>query len=307
MSLPVVYTASPVEVRAAVERIRERVRALAEPKLYEFAVALTVLTRKGEATAWQSWDSPPPQFANTFGRPEVVGAMWTLFGTTPTALLHTNAAVIAQMSNPTRIMLDVFYDAQRSTLTLVGDVRIQGQRDSVKLTIDDPSWIWSSQPMPSMPATVREYNPVNSMNQQNGVRCALPASEAIASSPTNPAKVYAVGRKDCPLRQVVSDAEPTCRLNGGVCGGQGSGTARETTKPRLLAPAVPGGSPHLVLPRTIESLVAQATKGGEKLPAASDLSLLVTWCYTGGEGNQDLMRLPSLFGPRGLRLLTSAA
>jgi len=305
MTLPVVYTVGPAEVRLAVESIRARVKDLAEPRLYWLAVTLTILCRTGEATAWQSWDTPPPATAKRFGKVEVVGAMWQMFGTKTTALLHAGSGVGQQLNSPTRVMLDLLYGAN-GPLTLVGNAKVATERrDCAKLTIDDGSWLWSTPVTGGPKARLAEYNPSNSRNQQNGVGCALAASDAVAASPTHPAGMYAVERKDCPKWHMAIGGEPTCSINGGVCGGQGDGAARETTKPRLLAPPSPGVAAYLVLPGTVEALVAQATKTGAQLPAANDLSLVVSWCHTNGSGAQDATRLPSLFGANGLHLLTS--
>ena len=306
MSLPVVYTAAPAELRAAVERIRDRVSQLAEPRLYQTAVALTVLTRSGGATAWQSWDTPPPASATKFGRPQLIGAMWELFGTNTEALLHPDSTVGQQLGNPSRVLLDVLYDAY-GPLTLVSNIRVSAdnRRDCAKLTTAHGSWIWSP-PGTNAPAVkLAEYNPVNSINQQNGIGTALPASEAVVTSPSDPAAVYATPRSECPKRHIVAGEEPKCSINGGVCGGQGDGAARPTTKLRLLAPPAPSSDAYLVLPNTIDRLVTQATRGGRRLPAANDLSFLVSWCHTNGVGAQGATRLPALLGAQGLRLLTS--
>jgi hypothetical protein len=306
MATPPVYAAAPADVRLAVEGIRDRVSGLAEPRLYQVAVALTVLSGTGEATRWHSWGSPPPGSAKRFGRAQLVGAMWQLFGTATDALLHPASAVGAQLGNPKRVMLDVLYGAN-GPLTLVGSTRVanDSRKDSAKLTVDHGSWLWSSPGAGSPPVKVAEYNPVNSLGQQNGIGCALPASAAVASAPDDPASIYAVPRPSCPNYRTVAGSEPICAINNIVCGGQGDGAARERTKPRLLAPPTAGSDAYLVLPGTITALVAQATRGSRPLPLASDLSLLVSWCHTDGSGAQDASRLASLLGGAGIKLLTS--
>jgi|GEM_PF-6457991 len=306
MTLPVLYTAAPAELREAIERIRDRVSDLAESRLYQIAMALTVLTRSGGATGWQSWDTPPPTMAVRFGRAQIVGAMWELFGTSTDALLHPGCAVAQQLNNPKRVLLDVLYGAN-GPLTLVGNIRVaaDSRQDSAKLTLAHGSWIWSPAGTASPSVKLAEYNPVNSINQQNGIGCALPAPMAVMKSPDDPAAVYAVPRPQCPNWRLVAGEEPKCAINGAVCGGQGDGAARASTKPRLLAPPAPTSDAYLVLPNTIEALVAQATRGGRQLPAATDLSFLASWCHTNGVGTQDATRITGLLGAQGLRLLTS--
>lgn len=308
MSLPVLYEADPVDLRNAIRRIRERISNLQQPRLYGIAVALTVLARQGRVTTWPSWDSPPPMSAEPIGRRNLVWAMWQLFGACPDALISIGSAVCVQLHDPSRVLLDVFYDPG-GPLTLVAPNPIPGQnrRDAVKLTLENPSWIWSDKTNGSNAlADIIEYNPVNSINQQNGIGCALPTAVAVAEHPDSTDSVYAILRAQCPQRITPDDSEPKCSLNGKVCGGQGDGAERHATKPRLLAPPVNDSHGHLLLPGSIRTLVALATAGGRSLPAASDLSLLVSWCYTGGSGVQDATRLVNLLGADGIRLLTSS-
>lgn len=307
MTLPAVYVAAPADVRRAVDRIRARMKALAEPRLYQTAVMLTVLLRSSGATGWLSWTSPPPSKAQRFGKADLIGAMWQLLGTSTSALLQPGSPLEQAMGAPDRVLLDVLYDGKRDPLTLVRQGKIPPHkfRNAVKLSVSDPSWVWSpASASGTSTATLAEYNPVNSMNQQNGIGCAWPADNAFATA-GGAQGVYATARGACPKRRTVAGAEPTCALNDEVCGGMGDGAERLTTKPRLLAPPDLGSGAVLVLPGTVASLVAQATRGGKRLPAAADLSLLASWCHTDGFGAQDVTRLPKLLGADGIRLLTS--
>lgn len=307
MSLPVLYEADTSDLRAAIERIRDRVSELRQSRLYAVAVALTVLARHGRVTRWLSWDSAPPSSAKRFGRPDVAWAMWQLFGAPTAALIRAGSSVDIQLRQPPRILLDVLYGAN-GPLTLVAPTRIENRRDAVKLTLTNPSWVWSDQTSdPTSSTSIAEYNPVNSINQQNGIGCAFPAARAVDKNPASPGAVYGVLRANCPQRKTVVGKEPICSLNGAVCGGQGDGAERATTKPRLLAPPAEGIDAYVVLPDSIGRLVELATAGGHALPAANDLSLLVSWCHTGGSGIQDAARLPTLLGAEGIRLLTSPA
>ncbi|WP_144420143.1 hypothetical protein [Micromonospora haikouensis] len=201
--------------------------------------------------------------------------------------------------------MDLLFDP-REALTLVADHRLPGpgSRDSAKLGIDAPDWVWSAEPLSAIRATtLAEYNPVNTLNQQNGIGCAWPADDAQAIG--EPQEVYAVPRSRCVNLVTVPGRDPQCRLNSKACAGTGEGTARTSTKPRLLAPAFAGDPGYLVLPGTIEALVAQATRNGAPLPRARNLSLVVSWCAANGTGNLDANRLIQLLGPPSLRLLTS--
>jgi len=309
MTLPAVYAAAPRDLHDAIDRVRTRLAALAEPRLYQVAVQLTVMSRSTRATSWQAWDSPPPNSAIQFGRAEIVAAMWSLFGTRTSALLRPGSPVDQQLGNPQRVMLDILFDAKRR-LTLTADKPTPTsphREDSVKLTIDDASWVWApSGAGTSVPSNVVEYNPVNSLLVQNGIGCLLPAQDA-AQHPAGPAALYSVARADCPARRVPVDGEPTCSLASKhqVCGGQGDGGGRAVTKPRLLAPAKPGDSSFLILPGTIPTLVNQATRNGAQLPKAQDLSLITAWCHANGVGTLNHSRLLGLLGAPGLSLLTS--
>ncbi len=307
MTLPAVYGAAASDVHAAVDRVRTRVKALAEPRLYQTAVMLTVLLHSHKATGWLSWSSPPPSTALRFGKADFKWAMWLLFGTDAAAFLRPGSTADLALGQPKRVMLDVLYDGQRTPLTLVTEAAIapHQMKNSIKVGISDPSWVWSAAgAIGSSVAAPAEYNPVNSMNQQNGIGCAWTAAAAYGAA-GGPQAVYATPRSLCPNRRVVASQEPTCAINDAVCGGQGDGAERKVTKPRLLAPPVAGSESLLVLPGTVASLVGQATRNGASLPAAADLSLIASWCHTNGSGTQDATRLPQLLGPDGLRLLTS--
>jgi hypothetical protein len=304
-AVPVVFTANPGDLRAAVESVRERIAALAESRLYQLAVVLTVLSRVGRATVWQSWDSAPPTQANRFGRSELTWAMRQLFESSSDALLRITSSARNVLGSPSRIMLDVFY-GPGGPLTLVADAPVVGGRkDAVKLAIDDAGWVWSSSDSPGQPTTLVEYNPVNTLNQQNGVGCALPAHDVVTNNSTDPGSVYAVRRNQCSYIKQVSTGDPICALNGKVCGGSGGDGAREATKPRLLVPPVTGSNASLLTPDTLTTLVTQSKSNGAPLPKASDLSLIVSWCSRDGKGAMDNMPLLQLLGATGIELLTS--
>lgn len=308
MSLPPVWRTDPEELRDAAQRVHTCVGKLNQPRIYHLAVMLSILARQGKVTAWTSWDTPPPTVAKTFGRRDLVGAMWALFGSSTGAVLSRGTSLVAAMGNPRRVLLDPFYDARRDpdSLRLVGDRMIGTTRtDSAALGLTSPHWIWGGTATATTP-TFREYNPVNSLNQQNGVGCALSAAAAMAHAPNDPASLYAVSRTLCSRRQQHAGSEPTCALNGRTCGGQGDGAAREATKPRLLAPPVTDANAWMLLPDSLTKLVALATGGDPaRLPKAKDLAVLASWCDTDGTGPQGPMRLMNLLGPDGVQLLTS--
>jgi hypothetical protein len=235
--------------------------------------------------------------------------MWDLFGTKASGLIHPGSPVDQKLGNPKRVLVDVFYNAKRD-LTLVADTPPAGAKpkDAVKLTTNDSSWVWVTPGTASTPASsLVEYNPVNSLGVQNGIGCLYPA-QAAATQTEGPQAVYGVPRTECPKRHAVTGQEPTCGLspNDQICGGQGDGEPRATTKLRLLAPARIGDDGFLALPETLPTLVAQATKNGAKLPRAQDLSLIASWCHADGVGTLNHTRLLELLGPQGLSLLTSA-
>jgi hypothetical protein len=310
MSLPVLFEARTSDLRDAVERVRTRVGALKQPRLYWAAVALTVLARQGKIASWRAWDSIPPASAGTIGRRQVVAAMRELFEAPAGALIHRGSAVDIQLDKADRLMLDVLFGAN-GPLSLIGrrPLRGQGSRDSVKLELDNPCWVWSKAGPGAAASrvTVFEYNPVNSFNQQNGIGCALPITAALQSKPHDLAAAYAKARTECPSRSQVAGSEPKCSINEKICGGQGAGdeAGRRATKPRLLAPATEGESGDVILPDSIRTLSDLATDHSQSyLPAAADLALITSWCYTGGAGIQDSTRLPSLLGAEGISLLT---
>lgn len=308
MNLPPVWTTDLNELRDAAQRVHVCVGELKQPRIYHLAVMLSVLVRQGRVTAWASWDTPPPATASSVGRADLVRAMWELFGTRIDALIDPGSSLVAAMGNPARVLLDPFYKAQRDpdNLRLVGDRTIGATRaDSAALALSSPYWVWSSSAAAAAPVFL-EYNPVNSLNQQNGVGCALSADEALTHAPNDPGSLYAVPRGQCMRRLHHVGSEPVCAINDKTCGGQGDGAARNATKPRLLAPPTTGASAWMLLPDSLAELVALATDGGSvPLPSAKDLALLASWCHTNGKGPQGPMRLMNLLGPDGVQLLTS--
>lgn len=298
----ILFSADIHDVRVALERVRERIAGLAEPRLYSTAFALQVLTRANRATAWRSWDAAPPSTATEFGRGDLQWATQQMFGTTPTALLRDQSDAVSRLAAGSRVFLDPFYGSG-GDLTLVSDKRIPGggSHNSLRMNIDNSSWRWSQNSGADAIHSV-EYNAGNTLNQQNGIGCELPASDAITRS-SGPAAEYLTPRADCSYRHS-GVGEPTCALNGQVCGGQGSGVARLRTKPRLLAPPTPTSQARMLLPGAIESLVDKSTDGHQrKKPIAKDVSLLVAWCASAGKAPFDSMRLVGLIGATGLSLL----
>ncbi|GAA1439253.1 hypothetical protein [Leifsonia poae] len=299
----VVYSADVDDLRVAIERTQERIAGLAEPRLYATAFALAVLVRTNKVTAWRSWDSPPPRRALDFGRRELQWAMQQLFGTEPHALLHGGSSASLLLTPGCRVMLDPFYGSA-SELTLVSDKRIPGAgtRNTLRMDINDASWLWSHHDGVHAIRTV-EYNAGNTLNQQNGLGCRLPASEVTAET-SYPETEYMISRIDCVHRKV-GTGDPTCALNGQVCGGLGAGGGRNRTKPRLLIPPTPSQETRMLVPGGLEILLDKSTEGGSrKRPIAADLSLLVAWCASDGIGPFDFTRLVGLLGAPGLSLLT---
>lgn len=304
----IIYSAAIEDVGAAILRIRGRLQQLAEPRLYFMAVALTILVRKGQATAWRSWEASPPSSAVAFGRRQIEWAMWQLLGTQPAALLRINSPAAAMLA-PGRVMPEVFYNPM-GQLTLVSEARIpnHGGRNALRLPHADPAWRWSSEATVEASVGVLEaveYNPVNTLNQQNGIKCSLPAISAAAGGTEGAESTYAVERHLCPHYSSTEGNDPFCGLNGEVCGGQGAGRSRGRTKPRLLVPALSHAEEgRLLVPGAISNLVDKATRGGSlRKPKASDLSLLVAWCAADGTGLLDSTRLLELIGPAGLHEL----
>ncbi|WP_282943929.1 hypothetical protein [Cellulomonas endometrii] len=299
MTTTIIYDATPTDLRDAVRGIRERVAGLPEPRLYQSAVVLAVLLKARAAVRWVRWEDPAPRTGLPLGKAEFVGAMNELFGGERGRLVCTDEA---PLPGAHRLLLDVFYDAKRAPLTLVDPVT----KNSVKLDFDSPAWIWNSSGVPPATSTpMLEYNPINTMNAQNGIYCSLSLSSAVRRGDAG--TVYATDRSRCEHRVRLDGGDSVCELSNKRCGSMGSGVDRQATKPRLIAPVrAEGGRDVALLPGAMESLVERATGGGaHPLPRAQDLSLVVAWCHAAGRSIRlDHGRINRLLGS-GISLLTT--
>ncbi len=296
--MPVLYSATPADLRDAVARIRERVKNLRAPKLYHAAVTATVLARSGQVQEMQNWESVPSASARDVQRVDVGWAISQLFMAPIDAFLLPNAPARPAMVGVSHVVLDLLYDAGRSPLTLVARTGNR-LRDALKLPIGDESWIWNQAGGATSPSRTIEYNPINTWGQQNGVRCGLSVQAALGTG--DPASAYAVGRINCAHHTI----EGRCDLNNDFCARMDGETSRLIGKPRLFVPFDATGSSRVLLPGGIRKMVDEATGSGSMpLPRSEDMSLVAGWCAAGGGENLDHSRLASLLGGSGIRLLT---
>ena len=301
----VISTVEATDVRAAVLSLRSRVRLMAEPRLYFTALSLALLKRQRLVSQWSSWDAPPPLKGQSLNRATFANAMWSLFGTTRIGMLREESAAWAACESD-QVMLDPFYDTQKpNQLTLVTKSAFSGHSpaNSLKLDISDPGWRWHASGTGTTEFRRVEYNASNTLNQQNGISCAMSPAEAAASAAGAPT-TYQVDRSNC-IHHAVTAKGPTCSLNGKTCGSLGDGVARDRTKPRLYASTGEGSAERVLLPDAFDRLLDAATASGRfALPRAEDMALLTSWCHNSGAGKVDSMRFLSLLGPEGIERFT---
>lgn len=300
-SYPVVFTASPQELGTSIRSVRATVGALPEGRIYAAAFVLAVLTRNGSLTWWRNWDDPIPLPVNTkVTRAEIEGALWSAFGFASTAVLRAGSPPLAALGHPSRVMIEPFFDPQhpeRVTVLKSTEAGTPRSGNSVKVALDDAAWLWNDPGTPGSVGQPVEYNSVNSYNQQNGVRCALPATTAVASG--SAAIAYRQPRPACDHYQAATN---TCAINNGGCAADGDGGGRSSTKPRVLVPATAAADAWLLTPSAFEELIARARvdKGSGvalPLPKALDLAVIVGWARQGSGSALDFGPLVSLLGP----------
>lgn len=300
-SYPAVFTASPQDLGSAMRSVRAAVGGLPEGRIYAAAFVFAILTRNGTLTWWRDWNDPvPTPVATRVTRAQTEGALWAAFGFESAVVLRAGSPPLAALGHPERVMLEPFFDSQHPERITVLKYTAPGtsrSENSVKVSLDDAAWLWNDPGAPGPVAQAVEYNAVNSYNQQNGVRCALPARTALSLGQA--AATYRRARPECDRYQA---ADNTCTINGRGCAADGDGGGRTSTKPRVLIPAAPGGDTWLLTPSAFEELITRArvskTSGvALPLPKALDLAIIIGWAKQGSGVALDFGPLVNLLGP----------
>lgn len=299
-----VFSATPGDLGEAMKRVRAAVCQLAEPRLYGAAFALAVNVTAGRLTWWRDWPYPVPQPVS----PEPIRvlaetAMWEAFGFPAGAVLRAESQPLVALDNPDAVLVDLFFDAQRPNVLTVVRPGPPKSHNSVKVGFDHPAWIWNDPGAEPGLDTPVEYQTGNTFNQQNGIRCALPAVDAVATG--NPAGTYGVERVACPHFGVGD----LCGVNGDHCASDGAGNTR-IPKPRVLVPADASGK-LLLTPSTFSELVSRARvgRGGgipHPLPKRQDLALVTAWSRGGSGEGLTFARLFQLISPLLVQELSEA-
>lgn len=275
--------------------------------MYAAAFLLAALANQGSVTWWRQWTDPvPTPVAFTGPRAKIEAIMWRAFGFDAPSVLRAGSAPLAALSNPTRVMIDPFFSAQnpdRVTVVKPTQAGVSRAGNSIKVDLNDGAWVWNAAGPTATAFSAVEYNPVNTFNQQNGVRCALPASTAVGA-PSGPAAAYHTDRLSCPHYGGAN----TCQVNGEHCASDGAGGTR-IPKPRVLVPSAPGCDDSLLTPTAFDEMISRsrvdkATGHAQPLPKAQDLALLTAWAQRGSGAALDFGPLVLLLGPALLPLLT---
>jgi hypothetical protein len=300
-SYPAVFSATDQDLGTAVRGIREALHGLPEPRLYAAAFVLAALVNRGAVTWWGDWNAAVPvPVAVTGFRGMVEDTMWAAFGFPTASIFKAGTPPVTVLGNPQRVLVDPFYDAQhaeRLTVVKPTPAGVSRTGNSIKVPIDDGAWIWSASSTFSTLSSAVEYNPVNTYNQQNGLRCALPAQTAIASGPSNAAAAYRIERSNCPNFRT----DNNCGLNDERCASDGAGGTR-ISKPRVIVPSAPAATDWLLTPTAFDEMISRArvdkhTGIPEALPRARDLALVTGWAHQGNGQSLDFGRLVGLLGP----------
>lgn len=277
--------------------------------MYAAAFVLAVLVNRGALTWWRDWSDPVPAPVALDGpRARIEEAMWASFGFDTAVVLRSGSAPVQALGGPARVLVDPFFDPQRPERVTVVKQTLPGttkSQNSVKVRLDDPAWLWNDSGASLPLSQAVEYNPVNSYNQQNGVRCALPASSAVASGHAHAAATYHLNRLSCPSYQVNDN---TCGINGAKCASDGAGGTR-IPKPRVIIPPSAFSDEWLLTPTAFDELVSQArtdksTGSLQPLPKARDIAILTGWAQRGTGDALDFGPLVTLLGPSLVHTLT---
>ncbi len=303
---PAVFNATLSDLKAAVIEIRQCMAALQEPRLYAAAFVLASCAHRGEVSWWQDWNDRPPRPVRVAGtRGLVERSMWSAFGFAASAVLRPGSAASTALDNPKRVLIDPFFDAQKPDVLTVVRETPPGEpktRNSIKVPVGHSSFLWNTVGHSSALASPVEYQTGNTFNQQNGVRCALPATAA--GTGTAAESAYSILRVGCP--NYLSDNR--CSINQEKCASDGAGGTR-LPKPRVIVPFASSSPDWLLTPNAFELLVSRArfnkTAGAVMpLPNAQQLALVTAWASQGSGTALSFGPLVGLIGPHLVQMLT---
>lgn len=278
--------------------------------MYAAAFVLATLVNRGDITWWAHWGDPiPPTVALNGKRATIEGALWHAFGFASSSIFRPNSEALRVLGSPDHVLVEPFYNPTDPTLVTVVRRTAPGTAkamNSVRVQLDDPSWIWGSGATAGSASKPVEYNGINSYNQQNGVRCALDATTASQNGSISALPAYSKERTQCPHHSTGN----RCDVNQNDCASDGAGNTR-VSKPRVIVPPLPGSGDWLLTPSAFEDLrdrarVDKATGRSAGLPMALDLATITGWAKHGSGSGLDFGPLVSLLGPNLLPVLTES-
>lgn len=303
---PAIFNATLTDLKAAFAEIRESIASLQEPRLYAAAFVLANCVHRGQISWWRDWTARPPvPIPSAPTRSLVEQSMWSAFGFDASAVLREGSPALVGLGNPKRVLIDPFFDAQKPHLLTVVRETPPGQpksRNCIKVPIGHSSFLWNPDGSGAALDDPVEYQTGNTFNQQNGVRCCLPAS-AVGTG-VAAATTYSVERVKCP-KYLSGDL---CSINQERCSSDGAGGTR-IPKPRVIVPYKPTSSDWILTPNAFEALVERARfhkKSGAmmSLPEARHLAMVTAWAQQGSGVALSFVPLVSLLGPDLVQVLT---
>lgn len=268
---PALFRATPSDLRDAYRGLQERYVGLPRGRHYYAAFVIARLLRRGDLRVWKSFDRPPPPGVDV-NRALLEGVVQEIFTVPASAVLRPRpggvlerlVSVTTTGRPPSRVVVEPLFarqslDDRLSVAVPVAEANVP-RLCRLDVSMNDPSWLWNDagEGNDHTSTNLKEWNAIHFLGQQQGVRCAVEASDLSALSAEGAERVIRTARTECPHR---SASEPRCNINNVGCASKGGGTGLVASgAPRVL---VRHGNGQVCVPDAVRRCVDAARAAGQ--------------------------------------------